>query len=109
MEEEDQVNNVNDADKQLMHIENRVRSEILSEYYPEMMRIKPIIQSGPSESRLRALRRSRTAYTEQDLNRIPIEHVLLYRLAPSQDIPFEHTLVVITDDTGEVNSIIESK
>jgi hypothetical protein len=90
-------------------IKQRIRQEILNAQFPELADIDPQVKSGPAESQLRALRRSRAFLTEDDLRAIPLEHQFTYRRLEDELYPFDKTVVVVTNDEGETDFIIESK
>lgn len=90
-------------------IKQRIRQEILSAHFPELADIEPQVQSGPAESQLRALRRSRAILTEDDIRAIPVEHQFTYRRLEDEHYPIDKTVVVVTNDEGETDFIIESK
>ncbi len=86
-----------------------VRDTVLAQRFPELSDVEPEIETGPEESRLRALRRQRNFVPEEELKAIPIEHRLIYQLPESENQPFERTVVVVTDDEANPKFIIESK
>lgn len=90
-------------------IKARIEQEIISQQYPEMTDTSPTIESGPSESRLRALRRSRAILSESELQSIPVEHKFIYQLQEDGNRPFDKTVVIVTNDDGQAQYIIESK
>jgi len=90
-------------------IKQRVRQEILETQFPELVDIEPNVRSGPAESQLRTLRRSRRMITDDDVKSIPVEHQFIYHLPERDEQPFDKTLVVVTDEEGKTQYIIESK
>ncbi|GJD17639.1 hypothetical protein RIVM261_025950 [Rivularia sp. IAM M-261] len=95
---------------ELEEIKKRIREEILTQQFPDLINIDPEIITGHSESRLRHLRRSRgSLVTEREINAIPLEHQFIFKQQESEDQPFDKTIVIVTDNDGELQYIIESK
>ncbi|MFL9458127.1 hypothetical protein AB0756_40020 [Tolypothrix campylonemoides VB511288_2] len=90
-------------------VKNRIQNEIIREQFPEMSNIVPQVEFGPAERQLSTLRRSRDIITETDINSIPKEYKLTYRLRRSEQFPFNKTVIVTTNEQGEPQLIIESK
>jgi len=90
-------------------IKDLVEQTIIRNKFPEFANVQPMIQSGPSESKLRALRRTRAVISDTDIKKLPVEHQLTYRLSEDENNPFDKTLVVVTDDNGEPQYFVESK
>jgi hypothetical protein len=90
-------------------LKQRVAQTVLTQKFPEMVGIEPVVETGPAESQLRALRRRRAFVTDEDISNVPIEHKLTYHRPETADQPFDRTVVVITDEAGTPQLVIESK
>jgi len=90
-------------------IKDLIEQTIIQKNFPEFANVQPEIQRGPSESKLRALRRTRAMISESYIKQLPVENQLTYRLSEDENNPFDKTLVVVTDDNGEPQYFIESK
>jgi len=90
-------------------LKKRVRDEVIAVHYPEFLGVEPTVKRGPSESRLRSLRRMRGALGSDEMKAVPLERTLTYHLPESAEQPFDKTVVVVTDDDGRAQFIIESK
>jgi hypothetical protein len=90
-------------------IKEKIQQEVLGNLYPELSGVEPEVESGPSESQLRALRRRRAVISDGDLQQIPVEHRFIYRVDENDERPFDQTIVVVTDDEGNTQFIIESR
>jgi hypothetical protein len=90
-------------------IKHRVQGEIINNRFPELSGIEPQVESGPAESQLRALRRTRAVVSDSDIKAIPVEVKLIYQLQESAERPFDKTIVVVTNEQGDTQFIIESK
>ncbi|MCE7979989.1 MAG: hypothetical protein DYG89_02255 [Caldilinea sp. CFX5] len=90
-------------------LEQRIREEIIAKQFPEMLGIAPQIEVGPSESKLRALRRLRGTVSTEEEKSIPQEFTVTYHRPADAQQPFARTIVVVTDDSYQTRYIIESK
>jgi hypothetical protein len=86
-----------------------VKNNIIAQRFPELMGVEPAVESGPSESALRALRRSRREFTAEDVAKIPVEHKVIFQHSEGEGNPYHRTVVVVTDDEANEQFTIESK
>jgi hypothetical protein len=90
-------------------IKEKLISDFISPSFPELLKVPPRVTSGPSESQLRNLLRSRAVVTPEAVNDLPLEHRFVWQLSTGPDQPFDRTVVVVTNDQGETQYIIENK
>jgi hypothetical protein len=87
----------------------QIRDTIIAEQFPELLGVEPEIEFGHSESKLRALRRLRGYVTDEDRATIPKEYTLTYFRPADDQQPFDRAIVVVTDEAGNAQYIMESK
>ncbi|MCC5600636.1 hypothetical protein [Nostoc favosum] len=86
-------------------IKDKVKA-IIGQQFPELANIEPKIESDLSQSQLRAFRRQRSDVHQ---NEIPLEHRFIWQIEENEECPFDRTIVVLTDEEGNTQAIIESK
>ena len=90
-------------------IKDRIHAEIIAKQFPDLGDVDPVIESGPSESQLRRLRRTRGVLTANEIDAIPLECRVIYQRHANDEYPFDRTVMVVTDDEGTPQVIVESK
>jgi hypothetical protein len=90
-------------------LKDQIEQTLIKQQFPEFVGVDPVVETGPAESNLRALRRARAFLTDDEKRNVPVEHKLTYRVPENADQPFDRTVVVITNEAGTPKLVIESK
>lgn len=89
-------------------IARQIREQLLAQRFPDLMEVSPHHTVGPAERELRRLRRSRGPVSEDQSLHLPTEHRFVYR-SDSGAEGLSRTVVVVTDEQGEIKYVIDSK
>ncbi len=82
---------------------------ILADQFPDLPDQELEVREMPAQQPLRQLRRLRGYVAKSEIESLPTEYEIVYRLPTANDQGIEKTIVVVADQQGKPKLIIESK